>query len=216
MDLTTGASTESASPVAPAWRSRWLTVARRAWPMVTGLALVANLLALPAFARSQLNHTIRAELPAWHLSPAGYVAVMIGLPAVFMLVCLLISAVILFRAAEDPKALLCAYMLMAFGCGLSFLPGVMITDPVLNALSVILTSAALVLVGWFFLVFPSGSFIPRWGRWCVLAAAAGMLAVVATSLVKVELARMPSSRSGSCCLSSGPARRSTGTAGSRP
>ena len=154
--------------------------------MVTGLALVANLIALPAFARSQLNHTIRAELPAWHLSPAGYVAVMISLPAVFMLVCLLVSAPIFFRAADDPIAPLCAYMLMAFGCGLSFLPGVIITDPVVNALSVILTSAGLVLVGWFFLVFPSGSFVPRWGRWCVLAAAAGMLVVVAPSMVKVE------------------------------
>ena len=157
MDVTTGARTESASPAAPAWRSRWLTVARRAWPVVTGLALVANLLALPAFARSQLNDTIRAELPAWHLSPAGYVAMMIGLPAVFMLVCLLVSALVFFRAADDPVALLCAYTLMAFGCGLSFLPGVTITDPVLNALSVILTSVGLVLVGWFFLVFPSGT-----------------------------------------------------------
>ena len=80
IDVTTGASAESASPADPDWRSRWLTVARRAWPVVTRLALVANLIALPAFARSQLNHTIRAELPAWHLSPAGYVAVMIGPP----------------------------------------------------------------------------------------------------------------------------------------
>ncbi len=61
-----------------------------------------------------------------------------------------------------------------------------ITDPVVNALSVILTSAGLVLVGLFFLVFPSGSFVPRWGRWCVLAAAAGVLVVVAPSIVKVE------------------------------
>ena len=98
MDVTTGASAESASPADTDWRSRWLTVARRAWPVVTGLALVANLIALPAFARSQLNHTIRAELPAWHLSPAGYVAVMIGLPAVFMLVCLLVSALIVLGA----------------------------------------------------------------------------------------------------------------------
>ena len=216
MDLTTGASAESASPAALAWRSRWLTVARRAWPVVTGLALVANLLALPGFARSQLNHTIRAELPAWHLSPAGYVAVMIGFPAVFMLVCLLISAVIFFRAAGDPVALLCAYMLMAFGCGLSFLPGVMITDPVLNALSVILTSAGLVLVGWFFLVFPPAGSCPAgvagacwpprqecWPWW-------------PRAWSKSSQSRMPSSRSGSCCLCWGPARRSTGTAGSRP
>jgi len=98
MGITTNADAGSASPADPAWRSRWLTVARWAWPVVTMLAVVGNLLALPEFARSQLNHTIRAELPAWHLSPAGYVAIEIAYSAIPMLIFLAVRTVIFLRA----------------------------------------------------------------------------------------------------------------------
>ena len=165
-------------------RSRWL---RRAWPVVTGLAVTANVLVLRQFTRSLLNPAIRAELPDWHLSPAGYVAVMTAITGVFMLICLAVAAVIFFRAAREPVALFCAYMLVALGCGLGgFLPGLPITNPVVNAVSVLLTGAAQVLVGWFFLVFPSGRFVPRWTRWCVLAAAGGVAVVVVPSIAHVR------------------------------
>lgn len=168
-------------------RSGWLRLARRAWPVVTGLAVTANVLVLPQFTRSLLNPAIRAELPDWHLSPAGYVAAMTAITGVFMLICLAVAAVIFFRAAREPVALFCAYMLVAFGCGLGgFLPALPITNPVINAVSVLLTGAAQVLVGWFFLVFPSGRFVPRWTRWCVLAAAAGIVVVVLPSIADVR------------------------------
>ena len=70
--------------------------------MVTGLAITANVIALPPFARAQLTPAIRAELPGWHLTPAEYVATQIAYSAVFMLVCLAVSAVIYFRAAASP------------------------------------------------------------------------------------------------------------------
>jgi len=187
MGITTNADAGSASPADPAWRSRWLTVARRAWPVVTGPALAGTLLALPEVARSQLNHTIRAELPAWHLSPAGYVAIEIAYSAIPMLIFLAVGTVIFLRAARDPVALLCSYMLMTIALGLAgFQDGLTITDPVLNALSVILTGTAQVLLGWFFLIFPSGSFVPRWSRWCVLAAAAGVLVVTIPAIARVQ------------------------------
>jgi len=50
-----------ASPDVQAGRVRWLTVARRAWPLLTLLAVAANLLALPEFARSLVTPTIRHE-----------------------------------------------------------------------------------------------------------------------------------------------------------
>jgi hypothetical protein len=140
---------------------RWLRAAWWAWPVVIGLAIAANVLALPGFARSQLNATIRAELPVWHLSPAGYVAVMTTISGGFMLICVGVAAVIFVRAAREPVALFCAYMLTIFGCGLGgFLPGLAIADPLLNAVSVLLTGAAEVVAGWFFLVFPSAGSCP--------------------------------------------------------
>ena len=179
-------SSLSASP-AGARRAAWLRLARRAWPLVAGLAITAEVLALPAFARSQVNPTIRAELPAWHLSPGGYTAAMAAVTGAFTLTCLAVAVIVFFRAGREPVALFCAYMLVAFGCGLGgYLPGLAIANPVLNAACIILTGAAEILVGWFFLVFPSGSFVPRWSRWCVLAAAAVCAVVVAPSIVRVS------------------------------
>ena len=128
-------SSLSASP-AGARRAAWLRLARRAWPLVAGLAITAEVLALPAFARSQVNPTIRAELPAWHLSPGGYTAAMAAVTGAFTLTCLAVAVIVFFRAGREPVALFCAYMLVAFGCGLGgYLPGLAIANPVLNAAS---------------------------------------------------------------------------------
>ena len=148
------------------------------------LAVIGNLLALPEYTRSLLTHTIRTELPAAHLTPAGYVAIEVCIAAVFTLVCLAVATVIYVRARE-PVALFCAYTLMALGLGIGgFLPGLTITNPVANALSVIFTAVAQVLGGWLFLVFPSGRFVPRWSRWCVLAAAVGIAIVTAPAIAR--------------------------------
>ena len=187
MAIATNADAGSASPADPDWWSRWLTVARLAWPVVTALAVTANLLVLPEYTRSLVTGTIRAELPAAHLTPAGYVAIEICITAVFTLVCLAVATVIYVRAARERVALFCAYTLMALALGLGgFLPGLAVTNPVANALSVIFTAVAQLLGGWFFLIFPSGRFVPRWSRWCVLAAAAGMVIVTAPAIARAQ------------------------------
>jgi len=185
VDVTAHADAGRPGPADPGWWSRWLTVARRAWPVVTALAITANLLVLPEYTRSLVTRTIRAELPAAHLTPAGYVAIQICITAVFTLVCLAVATVIYLRAAREPVALFCAYTLMALALGLGgFLPGLALTNPAVNALSVIFTAVAQLLGGWFFLIFPSGRFVPRWSRWCVLAAAAGMVIVTAPAIAR--------------------------------
>jgi len=177
----------NAGSTAPTGRARWITVARLAWPVVTILAITANVLVLPEYTRSLLTHTIRAELPAAHLTPAEYMTIEICLGAVFTLVCLVVATAIYVRAAREPVALFCSYTLVALGLGIgSFLSGLTITNPVANALSVTFTAAAQVMGGWFFLVFPSGKFVPRWSRWCVLAAAVGVLVVAASDIARVQ------------------------------
>jgi hypothetical protein len=168
----------------PAWHARGLVIARRAWPVLTVLAVTANLLVLPEYTRSLLTRTVRAELPAAHLTPAEYVAVQICYAAVFMLVCLAVAIVIYLRAGREPIALFCAYTLTALGCGFGFIAGLTITNPVLNALSVIFTAVAEAIGGWFFLIFPSGSFVPRWSRWCALAATVGIAALTVPAIAK--------------------------------
>jgi hypothetical protein len=183
-DVTVNADTGRATPAEPAWRARWLIIARRAWPVLTVLAITANLLVLPEYTRSLLTRPIRAELPAAHLTPVEYVAIQICYVAVFMLVCLAVATVIYVRAAREPIALFCAYTLTALGCGFGFIAGLTITNPVLNALSVIFTGVAEAIGGWFFLIFPSGSFVPRWSRWCALAATLGIAALTVPAIAK--------------------------------
>jgi hypothetical protein len=179
VDFTENADTGSA-------RARGLMVARRAWPVLTVLAITANLLALPENARSLLTRTVRAELPAAHLTPAEYVAIQICYTAVFMLVCLAVATVIYVRAAHEPVALFGVYTLTALGCGFGFITGLTVTNPIINALSVSFTAVAEVIGGWFFLVFPSGKFVPRWSRWCGLAATFGVAAVTVPAIARVQ------------------------------
>ena len=186
VDVSADADTGSATPAEPVWRARWLIIARRAWPVLTVLAITANLLVLPAYTRSLLTRTIRAELPAAHLTPAEYVAIQICYVAVFMLICLAVATVIYVRAAREPVALYCAYTLTALGCGFGFLAGLTISNPVLNGLSVIFTGVAQVMGGWLFLIFPSGSFVPRWSRWCARAAAVGVAAATIPAIARIQ------------------------------
>ena len=140
VDVTVSADTGSATPAEPARRARLRIIARRAWPVLTVLAIMANLLVLPEYTRSLLTRTVRAELPAAHLTAAEYVAIQICYVVAFMLVCLAVATVIYVRAAREPVALYCAYTLTALGCGFGFLAGLIITNPILNALSLHLYS----------------------------------------------------------------------------
>ena len=186
VDVTASADTGSATPPEPAWRARRLIIARRAWPVLTVLAITANLLVLPEYTRSLLTRTVMAELPAAHLTPAEYVAIQICYVVAFMLVCLAVATVIYVRAAREPVSLYCAYTLTALGCGFGFLAGLTITNPILNALSVIFTGVAQVMGGWLFLIFPSGSFVPSWSRWFARAAAVGVAAVAVPAIARVQ------------------------------
>jgi len=101
-----------------------------------------------------------------------------------------VATVVYLRAAPDPMALVCAYVLVLFGCGVvSPVPWVVLNDssvllgsPALTAVARLLTPLGLCALGLFFFVFPSGSFAPRWLRWVAVAAVAGMLGAAVLAL----------------------------------
>jgi signal transduction histidine kinase len=162
---------------------RWLHVARLACPTVAGVGIVLNLLALPAFTRLAMGQAIRDALPTWHLSVPGFDAIMIAMTVVPMMVNVVVAAVVFLRASSEPMALFCVYTLVLFGCGVvGPLPWVTFSDsmtvlgtPALTRLAGLLTPLGLFVLGVFVLVFPSGTFVPRWLRWPATAGGTALL-----------------------------------------
>jgi signal transduction histidine kinase len=165
---------------------RVMRVARPAWLIVAGAGLVMSLVALaalPVSFRAQSTPEIRADLAANHLSPGVCIAVMAALIMGPTLVYFVVATIVYLRAAPDPMALVCAYVLVLFGCGVvSPVPWVVLNDstvllgsPLLTGVARLLTPLGLCALGLFFFVFPSGRFIPGWLRWLALAAATGLL-----------------------------------------
>jgi hypothetical protein len=171
-------------------RGRWLLLARMAWVAVTITALAIVLFSVP----SSFEHyrsvctaasEVCSERAAGQPTPEGVRALQdVGLSVrsfallnvvidkVFELVWLAVGALIFWRRSDDWMALLVSVFLVAFGT-------VTVDPTAANSLissqpawwlpvrSVeILGSVCVVL---FFLLFPSGRFVPRWTRWLAVA-----------------------------------------------
>jgi hypothetical protein len=171
-------------------RGRWLLLARMAWVAVTITALAIVLFSVP----SSFEHyrsvctaasEVCSERAAGQPTPEGVRALQdVGLSVrsfallnvvidkVFELVWFAVGAIIFWRRSDDWMALLVSVFLVAFGT-------VAVDPTAANSLissqpawwlpvrSVeILGSVCVVL---FFLLFPSGRFVPRWTRWLAVA-----------------------------------------------
>ncbi|MGZ3644826.1 MAG: hypothetical protein ACXVCM_13360 [Ktedonobacteraceae bacterium] len=105
------------------------------------------------------------------LSPGWLAAYQIGWDVGTTLIYTALAALIFWRRSADRMALFCAYMLVLFGgatyTGLLDL-GLRTVAPVWFWLVGGLELLAQVCVPTFFLLFPSGRFVPRWTRWGVL------------------------------------------------
>jgi hypothetical protein len=171
-------------------RGRWLLLAHMAWVAVTITALAIVLFSVP----SSFEHyrsvctaasEVCSERAAGQPTPEGVRALQdVGLSVrsfallnvvidkVFELVWFAVGAIIFWRRSDDWMALLVSVFLVAFGT-------VAVDPTAANSLissqpawwlpvrSVeILGSVCVVL---FFLLFPSGRFVPRWTRWLAVA-----------------------------------------------
>src|SRR6266699_4224433 len=163
---------------------RWLFIARAGWVALTLLVLMLNAIAIPhAYALLQavcqpgtlcINGWTSAEvsqIQQFGLSPGLLAAYQIGWDVGTTLLYTALAALIFWRRSADRMALFCAYMLVLFG-GATYTSlldlGLRTVTPAWFWLVGGLELLAQVCVPTFFLLFPSGRFVPRWTQWSVL------------------------------------------------
>ncbi|WP_426513314.1 histidine kinase [Dactylosporangium sp. McL0621] len=175
-------------------------IARPAWVVVAlaGLALVLGaLVAMPEYYRSQAGPAALAELRTVHLGLPAVIITLIVLTMVPTIVYFGVALIVRYRASPDSMALVCAYMLVLFGCGVVSPvpwvvfggPATLLGSPALTSMGQLATPIGLYAFGVFFAVFPSGRFVPRPLRWAVIGAGAALVGGVALGLAgQVNLA----------------------------
>jgi len=164
---------------------RWLLIARVGWMVLTLLILTLNVAMIPRYYAVlqahcqpgpqcfalQLTAYDRQLLHQFGLSLGFLAAYQVTLDAVSVLVCCALGALIFWRKSADRMALFCAFMLVLLG-GAGFTSILQDTlAPVspawfalIGTLDVLGQTSFLI----FFLLFPSGQFVPRWTRWIAL------------------------------------------------
>jgi hypothetical protein len=163
----------------------WLLVGRLGWLVLTLLIVILNLIMIPRFyavlqapcqpavqcAGIQLTSFDQQLLHQTGLSLGFIAGYQVMLNAVVGLVYTVLGALIFWRRSTDRMALFCAYMLVIFG-GASFTSilqdTLWLTSPVWYVLLGGLDALGQISFMVFFLLFPTGSFVPRWTRWLVL------------------------------------------------
>jgi hypothetical protein len=165
-------------------RGRWLFIARAGWIVLTLLVLTLNAFAIPradallqaicqpgALCISGLTPADLLQLQQLGLSPGFLAAYQIGWDVGTTLIYTTLAALIFWRRSVDRMALFCAYMLVLFG-GATYTglldAGLRTMAPAWYWLVGGLELLAQVSVPTFFLLFPSGRFVPRWTGWSVL------------------------------------------------
>jgi hypothetical protein len=161
-----------------------MLIARVGWVALTLLVLTLNAIAIPhANALLQvvcqpgalcINGWTPAEvsqIQQFGLWPSLLAVYQIGWDVGTTLIYTALAALIFWRRSFDRMALFCAYMLVLFG-GATYTSlldlGLRTVAPAWFWLVGGLELLAQVCVPTFFLLFPSGRFVPRWTRWGVL------------------------------------------------
>jgi hypothetical protein len=163
---------------------RWLFIARAGWVALALLVLTLNAIAIPqsdallqavcqpgASCISGLTPANLHQLQQLGLSPGFLAAYQVGWDVATPLIYTALAALIFWRRSVDRMALFCAYMLVLFG-GATYTSlldvGLRTVAPAWFWLVGGLELVAQVSVPTFFLLFPSGRFVPRWTQWTVI------------------------------------------------
>jgi hypothetical protein len=161
---------------------RGLFVARVGWLVVSALAAGLFLASIPAYYAAIISFfdsdlkpaTVRASLEASGISVQFYAVCLLSISFVSTVVWVAIAGVIFWRRADNWIALFASLSLITFGT-LSLPPSLpALADQYssgwlpIHLLSLIGTVTLYV----FYVLFPSGRFVPRWTRWAAILFAA--------------------------------------------
>ncbi len=179
----------SATPPATLQR-RWLLLARTLWVVVAITALAIGLFSIPSsFEQYRTVCTAASEVctdrAVWQPTPEGvralrdvglsldsYALLNVAIDKIGDLVWFAVGALVFLRRSDDRMALLTSLFLVAFGT---------VTVDTTDAYALISSQPGWwlpvrgvevvgeVCVVLFFLLFPSGRFVPRWTRWLAVA-----------------------------------------------
>src|SRR5215210_5606850 len=183
-------SAHASPPATSSLRGRWLLLGRMVWVAVAITVLAIILFSIPSSfehyssvcsAASEVCSERAVGQPTpegvqalreMGLSVRSYALFYVVVEKIFQLVWFAVGAIIFFRRSEDRMALLVSLFLVTFG------PVLVIPTAAYTLISSqpawwlpvrsveILGSVCVVL---FFLLFPSGRFVPRWTRWLAVA-----------------------------------------------
>ncbi len=176
-------------------RGRWLYLTRAAWITMAALIVGLNLIAIPSFyavarlvcaggptchsgvkfsTAIQLTSDQAHQLAALGLSSSFAATYQIALQLFCILICTVLAMLIFWRRSDDRMALFGSFTLITFGgATLSIMTEVLAPRSLLWYLLVAFVYfLGQVCIVTFFLLFPSGRFIPGWTRWIALANAA--------------------------------------------
>src|ERR687898_3589411 len=182
-----------ASPPATTLRGRWLLLARMAWVAVAITALAVVLFSVPSSiehyrsvctaptevcserALDQPTQPTQEGVRALRevgLSVHSYAVFNVVIDKVFQLVWFAVGVLIFLRRSDDRMALLVSAFLVAFGTvtvDTTAADAFVSSHPawLLPVEGVQIVGEVCVVL--FFLLFPGGSFVPRWTRWLALA-----------------------------------------------
>ena len=119
----------------------------------------------------QLTSSDVHGLHALGISISAYATLNIVENTLFVLICVALGALLFWRRSDEPMALFCSFMLVLFGAALTSILSegrapLSLGWYVLIEFLYFLGQVSLLL--FFFHLFPTGRFVPRWTRWSAL------------------------------------------------
>jgi hypothetical protein len=162
---------------------RWLVLMRVTWVIAAVLSVGLFSVSVPFnFAAShaicatasctntnQLTLEQVHELQHLGLSLDFYALFSTVLTIIFEIGYVATGVLIFWRKSDERVALVASFYLVTFGAAFQGSNLLLTIDPVLRVLSLGLAFVGNVCVGFFFYIFPTGRFAPRWTRWLLVA-----------------------------------------------